>query len=327
MLEVLDPGLLSTVQDGGRPDLAHLGVPPGGACDPWGLAAANLLAGNAPDASALEMTVAGPALAVRATCVVALGGADLGARVEEEERPLRPGTAYLLRTGTRLVFEGGSGRGARAYLALAGGIAVPRILGSASTCLAGGFGGIEGRPLRAGDRLVPERPGDLAAAGRSWPADVPLGPPHDPDLATPVHVVPGPHAGRFPPGALEALLGTGWEVDPRSDRTGLRLAGPPLPGAGGGELVSLPMTWGAVQVPPDGRPIVLLADHPTVGGYPVIAVAIRADRPLLGQLRPGDEVRFELTAIDRAQAAARAEQALLGRGVELLGPDEEVEPW
>lgn len=327
MLEVLETGLLDTIQDAGRPDLAPLGVPPGGACDPWGLAVANALAGNAPDAPALEMTVAGPSLLAQAACVVALAGADLGGRLVGEGRPLAPGTAHLVRAGDRLVFAGGDGGGARAYLALAGGIDVPRVLGSASTCLAGGFGGIEGRPLRAGDRLVPARAGDLSAAGRRWPAAVPLGPPHDPDLASPVRVVPGPHADRFAPGTLETLLATAWEVDPRSDRTGLRLTGPPLPGADTGELVSLPMTWGAVQVPPDGRPIVLLADHPTVGGYPVLAVAVRADRPLLGQLCPGDPVRFELTSIDRARTAARAEHALLGRGVELLGPDEEVEPW
>ncbi|HUS14214.1 MAG TPA: biotin-dependent carboxyltransferase family protein, partial [Chloroflexia bacterium] len=202
--------MLSTVQDGGRPELAHLGVPRAGACDPWALAAANTLLGNPADAAALEITVAGPELQVLATCVVALAGADLGAHVPEEGRLLPPGAAYLLRGGTRLAFKGGSG--ARAYVALPGGIAVPPVLGSAATYLAGGFGGVGGRALRPGDRLRARTPEDRRAAGRRWPEQLP-GPAY---AGTPiVRVLPGPHGAWFAPDALQALVASEWEVGPQ----------------------------------------------------------------------------------------------------------------
>ncbi len=307
MLEVVLPGLLTTVQDGGRRGYSDLGVPSAGACDPLALAVANGLLGNPADAAALEMTLAGPTLRVLTTCVVALAGADFAARVEEDGRRLQSGGAYLLRGGTTLVCTSATG-GARGYLALAGGIAVPPVLGSAATYLAGGFGGLEGRLLRAGDHLLPAHPGDLQAAGRHWP---------DPPLSLPaaepptVRVVPGPHLAAFVPSILATLTDAIWTVGPQSDRMGLRLQGPTLirSAAGQAELLSLGMVWGALQVPSDGQPIALLADHQTVGGYPVPAVAIRANWPILGQLAPGAAVRFSLTDIPTAQAAYRAQQA------------------
>jgi len=307
MLEVVLPGLLTTVQDGGRRGYSDLGVPGAGACDPAALAVANGLLGNAAEAAALEMTIAGPTLRVLATCVVALAGSDFVARVEEDGRWLRPVGAYLLRGGTTLVCGSATG-GARGYLALAGGIAVPLVLGSAATYLAGGFGGLEGRLLRAGDRLLPLHPGDLQAAGRRWP-DPPISiPAADPPT---VRVVPGPHLTAFVPSILATLTAALWTVGPQSDRMGLRLQGPPLvrSAAGQAELLSQGMVWGALQVPADGQPIALLADHQTVGGYPVPAVAIRADWPILGQLAPGAVLRFALTDVPTAQAAYRAQQA------------------
>jgi biotin-dependent carboxylase-like uncharacterized protein len=306
MLEVLGPGLHSTVQDGGRPDASALGVPRSGACDPLALAAANVLLGNPPDAAALEMTLVGPELTVLAPCVVALAGADFQAKVPEDGRRLRPGTTHLLRAGCTVSF-GAARDGARGYLALVGGVDVPPVLGSRSTAPVGGFGGFDGRPLDEGDRLRPAHPGALGLGGRSWPGPGPssgvsvhLGP-------RTVHVVEGPHAVEFPAEAMELLLGTAWTVTPRSDRMGVRLAGPLLPPADGHEPVSLGMTWGAVQVPAGGAPIVLLADHPTVGGYRVIAVAASCDRPVLGQLRAGDEVRF--VRIDLVRACRMAVDA------------------
>ncbi|HEX6605485.1 MAG TPA: biotin-dependent carboxyltransferase family protein [Chloroflexia bacterium] len=318
MLEVVSPGLLSTVQDAGRTGYADLGVPGAGACDPHALAVANLLLDNPPGAPALEITIAGPEFTVDSTCVIALAGADLGAHLVEAERPLAPGGAYLLRGGVTLAFAGRD-VGARAYLSLPGGIAVPPVLGSASTYLAGGFGGLDGRPLRAGDTLRPVQPGDFHAAGRRWPA---------PSLLSPfplreggrgvrpvvtVRLVPGPHAHHFAPDALETLLAATWEVGPQSDRMGLRLRGPVLlhSAPARAELVSQGIVWGALQVPADGQPIALLADHQTVGGYPVLAVAIRADWPLLAQLPPGAPVRFALTTIAEAQVAYRAQQVAL----------------
>jgi antagonist of KipI len=314
MLEVVAPGLLSTVQDAGRTGYADLGVPGAGACDLHALAVANLLLDNPPDAPALEITIAGPEFTVAGTCVIALAGADLGAYLVEAERPLPPGGAYLLRGGVTLAFAGGTA-GARAYLALPGGIAVPPVLGSASTYLAGGFGGLDGRPLRAGDVLRPARTDDFHAAGRRWPAPLPA---FAPPLT--VRVVPGPHGDHFAPDALDTLLAATWEVGPQSDRMGLRLRGPVLAHSGPGraELVSQGIVWGAMQVPADGQPIALLADHQTVGGYPVLAVAIRADWPLPAQLSPGAPVRFALTTIAEAQAAYRAQQAALRAGAARL---------
>ncbi len=306
MLEVILPGLLSTVQDGGRRGYADLGVPGAGACDPAALVVANALLGNPADAAALEITIAGPTLRVLTTCVGALAGADFAARVEEDGRCLRPGGAYLLRGGTTLVCGSATG-GARGYLALAGGIAVPPMLGSAATYLAGGFGGLGGRPLRSGDRLLPTHPGDLHAAGWRWPDPLISAPAADPST---VRVVPGPHLAAFVPDLLAVLTGAVWTVGPQSDRMGLRLQGPALvrSAAGQSELLSQGMVWGALQVPSDGQPIALLADHQTVGGYPVPAVAIRADWPILGQLAPGAAVRFALTDVPTAQAAYRAQQ-------------------
>ena len=331
MLEVIAPGLLSTVQDAGRAGYADLGVPSAGACDPHALAVANLLLDNPPDAPALEITIAGPAFSVGNTCVVGLAGADLGAYLVGVERPLVPGGAYLLRGGETLAFAG-EAAGSRAYLALPGGIAVPPVLGSASTYLAGGFGGLDGRPLRAGDVLRPAHGGDFHAAGRRWPAPSAFSPFPEREggrgvrpVAPPtVRVVPGPHGDHFTPDALETLIAATWEVGPQSDRMGLRLCGPVLAHSAPAraDLVSQGIVWGALQVPADGQPIALLADHQTVGGYPVLAVAIRADWPLLAQLPPGAPVRFALTTIAEAQAAYRAQQAALRAAAEVArAPD------
>lgn len=333
MLQVVDAGVLATIQDAGRPAYTDVGVPIGGACDPWSLAVANALQGNDPAAPVLEITLAGPVFEVRGTCAVALAGADLGARVEGEYRLLAPGRVHLLRDGTRFRFAARR-HGARAYLALAGGVTAPIVLGSASTCLPGEFGGLDGRPLRAGDRLLPRRPGDLERAGLAWPDELAVAglawpeesaAAQDPTQPWVVHVVEGPHAAQGAPGALEALCSREWEIGAASDRTGLRLAGPPLPTAPGqGELVSTGTVWGAVQLPPDGAPIVLLADAPPVGGYPVPAVAARADWPVLGQLAPGDRVRFVRVTIEQAQRRCREQRQALERGTGLLA---RAEPW
>ena len=325
MLEVEEGGTLTTIQDGGRPEYAHLGVPVGGACDPWSLEAANLLQGNDPTAPVLEVTLSGATFRVLRTCTVALAGADLDARIPEELRWLAPGGVHLLRAGTHLRFADRKD-GARAYLALAGGIAAPYVLGSAATCLAGGFGGIEGRALRAGDRLLPARPDDLDRAGRRWPAP-PAWHPVPERLPVTLRVVAGPHARGGSAGAarrsLDALCSREWQVAPESDRTGLRLLGPPLGRRrDAGVLVSTGMRWGAVQAPPDGSPIVLLADAPPVGGYPVPAVVIRADLPVLGQLAPGDRLRFETIAIPEAQELYRERRRALDLAAGRLARDD-----
>jgi antagonist of KipI len=314
VLDVLDGGLLTTIQDDGRRDWAHLGVPESGAADPWSRAVANLLVGNDPDEAVLEMTLVGPTLAVRAASGVTIGlaGADLGARIRDGRR-LAPGRSHRLAAGDILEIPGdapnGPATGCRAYLALPGGIDAPIVLGSRSTCLAAGFGGLDGRALRAGDTIAALPIGKgLVTPELVWPeADDPGGRgAANPAATATLRVVAGPAPG------LDALLGVDWRVGSAADRVGARLDGDPLPDGIGGETTTQGVPWGAIQVPADGRPIVLGADHQSTGGYRVVGVVILADRPGLGQLGPGSVVR--LVAIERAATL----DALRGRREELI---------
>jgi len=320
--EVVDGGLASTIQDAGRSDWAHVGVPPSGPCDPWSLAVANLLAGSARGGAAVEMTLVGPTLVARRRTVVGLAGADLGGRVVGGRR-LAPGRSHRIEAGETIAFPGdGPDPRARAYLALPGGVDVPAVLGSRSTCLAAGFGGYEGRPIRAGDvlhaGLQEDGPGQDPATGeRTWPADPWLPVPSD---RTVLRVQPGPAPG------LERIAEQPWRVGSEADRVGIRLDGEVLADRIGGEAVSHGVTWGAIQVPPDGRPIVLGPDHQTTGGYPVVGVVISADRPILGQLRPGAGIELRIVNRDEAVAALRDREAELAAGAaamrETVGWDE-----
>jgi biotin-dependent carboxylase-like uncharacterized protein len=296
VLEVREPGLLTTVQDGrGRPDAAPLGVPRGGAADPDGLAVANLLLGNEATAAALEITMTGPELLVREACVMGLGGAELGASVGREgvARAAPTEASHALLPGDIVRFAGAdAGAGIRAYLALSGGIDVPEVLGSAATCLPGGFGGLQGRALRAGDVIVGR--GGVAFDEATWPM-----PSRRPAGAQLVRILAGLHATEA---ELHALCDGLWTVSPTSSRAGVRLTGRSIE-AGSGRLTSLPMTWGAVQLPPNGEPIVLLVDAPTVGGYPVIAIVASVDRGAIGQMGAGDEVVFTVVSHEEAQTA------------------------
>jgi KipI family sensor histidine kinase inhibitor len=313
-VEVLSPGLLTTVQDLGRHGYQRYGVPVCGPVDEFALWSANALAGNSPGAAGLELTVSGPVLRFHAAMVVALTGADLACRLHSVDLgawdvPLW--TAFFVRAGSLLECRGRRS-GCRAYLALAGGVATPLVLGSQATCLSGGFGGYDGRALAAGDWLAtgPVAPGRAQLAGRVAPVERRPAYAENPT----VRVIPGPQAGYFGDNALQVLLTQPYQVSPTSDRTGLRLAGPPLARAGapegGREMISCGMTLGAIQVPAGGRPIVLLADRQTVGGYPVIATVIRADLPLLAQCLPGaGSIRFQAVTVEEAQRLWRAQQA------------------
>jgi antagonist of KipI len=318
-LEVLEPGLLTTVQDAGRPDWTHLGVPVGGAADSWSLAVANLLAGADAGAAALEMTIIGPTLVVREAVTVGLAGADLGGVVRETGRRLLPGRSHGLVAGTTLAFPGGNA-GARAYLALPGGIDVPSVLGSAATLLSAGFGGVHGRAVEPGD-LLRECGGVEPRQDAAWPwiegdPIAALGTARGPRV---LRVVAGPGPG------ADALAAGQWRVRPDSDRVGLRLerAGEGDAVPGWGELLTHGVVRGAVQLPPGGSPMILLADHQTTGGYPVAAVVARADHPILGQLRPGDDVRFGTVTPDQARDAWLAQNRALARGAAALRGDDE----
>ena len=316
VLEVIDPGILSTVQDLGRHGYGHLGVPNSGACDRWGLAVANVLLGNDPFAAALEMTLVGPTMRVRGACAIGLGGADLGAVVLRTGDHIAPGMTHNLHDGDVIQFPGGPG-GMRGYLSLRGGLDVPLALGSRSTYMPARLGGIMGRPIETGDLIHGISATHEEMGARTWPERSSLLSGREPEL----RLVVGPDAALLP-GVLDTLLGRRWVIDPSSDRTGVRLVGhdgramPVHPA-----LVSRPVVLGAVQVPPAGAPILLQADHQTVGGYPVPAVVITADHPILAQLRPGGSVGFVLVGQAEALAALRDRADAFTSATERLGRD------
>ena len=304
-LEVLTPGFLTTVQDTlGRPDLARYGVSAAGAMDPLAAAAANALVGNAPEAALLELTVVGPTLRFTQRATFALAGADLDAALDG--RPVRPGWSCLARAGSILSF-GERRTGARAYLACAGGLDVPTVLGSRAADVRAGLSGLAGRALRAGDRLRIHPASDTASRSGRYLAAAAIA--DDPSRC--VRVLPGPHLHHFHADALAELCAAEWTVTDQADRMGYRLTGPPLRHAERADVPSVGLPLGSVQVPGDGQPIVLLADHQPTGGYTVLACVIRADISILAQRGPGDTVRFARSTPAEAQAALRAGYAAL----------------
>ena len=296
-LEVLEPGLLSTVQDGGRTGHRRSGVTAAGPMDARAFRAANRAVGNAEDAAAIECTITGPTLLFLAPTRLAVAGADLGAVLDRADLgpwPLPLGAAVLARPGNALRFLGRR-FGCRAYVAIQGGIDVPPVLGARATDLRGGFGGMLGRALTTGDRLALGSP--TGAAGVDSPADT-----HARAATVRVRVVLGPQDDHLETDSVALFLGTAWRVGQTSDRVACRLEGPPLRHRGPAEILSDGMVPGSIQVPPDGRPIVMMADSPTTGGYPKLATVVSADLPALAQLVPGEgEVRFEAVAVEDAQ--------------------------
>lgn len=287
VVAVREPGLLTSVQDPGRRGHRRIGVSGAGPLDAPAHAAANRALGNPEAAAALECTVAGPALEFLAPVRFAVAGADLGAVLERADLgawPVPLGARVLARPGNVLRFTGRRA-GCRAYVALEGGIEVPAVLGSRATDLQSGFGGVAGRALAAGDRLgvaaaALEAPRESAAAAHS--------------SAVTVRVVAGPQADHFDAATLARFFSEPFRLAATSDRVGCRLECEPLPHSGPAEILSDGMVPGSVQVPPDGRPIVMLHDGPTTGGYPKIATVVTPDLPRLAQLVPGEgEVRFE----------------------------------
>jgi biotin-dependent carboxylase-like uncharacterized protein len=284
-VEVISAGPLTTIQDLGRPGWAHIGVPRSGAADRGSLVQANLLLGNPPQAPALETTLVGPKLRCDADAIVALSGAPVKALVEGREIPMN--VAFALAAGEQLTV-GTARRGLRTYVAFAGGIDARLTLGSASTDLLTGLGPA---PLARGDVLRLGNPQELQSGRRTAQPEQPsVG---DPAECPTLGVVLGPRQDRFSDTAIAALLSDAFTVSAASNRIGVRLDGPALHRADT-ELLSEGLTSGALQVPSSGNPILLLADHPTTGGYPVIAVVIEADLPLAAQLRPGQHLRFGL---------------------------------
>jgi len=304
-LRVITPGMLTTIQDRGRWGWQDRGVPVAGPMDPRAHRLANILVGNDIDAATLELTLVGPEMEFEDERIAAVTGADFDVTVDSRAMPVN--APFAVGAGSVLRF-GRHRRGARAYLAIAGGITVPPVLNSRATHLPSAMGGVEGRPLRAGDRLP------LGKRGRT-PFSPKKG--YDPFFAAPeahatVRILPGPQLDRFAPEALDALQSAPFVVDAASNRMGFRLQGPALRRAGDGEMLSDATTLGALQVTAAGHPILLMADRQTTGGYPSLATVISADVGLAGQLAPGDSISFVVSTVREAMAALIAqEQALM----------------
>ena len=304
-ITVLKPGLLTTVQDGGRWGHQHLGVPPAGPMDALSHRLANRLAGNADDAAGLEVTLMGPELRLDQPVTLAIAGADLSARIDGAR--VAPGGSVECGPGMHLEF-GARTSGGRAYVAFAGGIDVPPVLGSRATHVPSAMGGLEGRVLRAGDALHVGRPlSPLDKLGVTLSTVEGAGSTRQ--LASGgarLRVMRGPQADCFDDAAFDLLERSRFVISPQSNRMGYRLTGARVAIASRTEMVSSATFTGALQVPPSGDPILLMADRQTSGGYPQMAVIITADLPAAGQLLPGDWVEFErcsrATAIDALRA-------------------------
>ena len=311
-----------TVQDLGRHGHQHVGLCPGGAMDPLSLQLANALVKNDVGAAALELTVLGPDLQFEHDTLVALVGAEFEADIPLNRPVLVPADS---RVGISR-----AARGARAYLAVAGGIAVEPVLGSRSTYIPGGFGGIEGRVLKRGDVLP--LAGNSAELSRErfaalkhkrgssvrWSVPSFTVPDREPIV---LHAIEGEHFGDFDANMQRLFFDTIWRVTPDSNRMGYRLAGPQLTRSKGGEILSGPTCLGSVQVPANGVPIALMADHQTTGGYPRIAEIASADVPRLAQIAPGGTVHFARCGLDiaaelRRDMKERLQQVLHGVGWE-----------
>jgi biotin-dependent carboxylase-like uncharacterized protein len=312
-LLILKPGPLTTVQDQGRIGYRHIGVPLSGALDGESLELANALVGNAPGAAALEILYGGPVIEVIAETVrVALGGgqghiaiAGGGSIPAWQSVTLKRGEVFEVIADRRL---------SCCTLAVAGGIAVPLFLGSAATYVRAGIGGFEGRALKEGDALplalprAPEREELFLPAPPSLKSEERIA------------VVFGPQDEVFTDEAHSLLLESEFRVSPAADRMGMRLDGPRLSHRGGWDIVSDAIPEGAIQVPGSGQPIVLLADHPTPGGYPKIATVVSADLPVVGRRRPGDRLAFRAVAIEEAEALSRQARKSLDALLRSLEP-------
>ena len=304
-IDILSPGLLTTVQDAGRFGYRAAGVGSAGALDAYSRQVANLLVGNSADAAVLEITLQGPRLYFHRAARIALCGATIDARAKDQG--LSGWRCIDLPAQTELQL-GACRNGCRAYLAITGGFDVPLVLGSRSTDLRGGFGGIEGRALRTGDHL-PLTTSISVTTLKIAPWWIDPTPDLDFANAVTIRVLPGCDALS----QNQSLFASAYRVAVASNRQGLRLQGPALQVRHAHEAISEPVPPGTVQLPPDGQPIVLLADAQTVGGYPRIGHVIAADLPRLAQSRPGDALHFERIEPEQARILACQQRQRLAR--------------
>jgi antagonist of KipI len=302
---VQSPGLFTTVQDLGRYGYGPLGVSPSGAADPIALRLGNLLVGNPEGAPALEMTLSGGTFTFPEGGMIALAGSAFAATLDGSSLPMW--TSCLMRPGQTLKVAAAQ-FGARCYLCVRGGIAVKPFLGSASTHILSGLGGIEGRPLRKADVL---NTGAAPAAAFDHPRSIP------PEILSRfeprsvLRATVAPQTDRFSAEARDTFYRSRYRVTEQSNRMGLRLDGESVEAPCSGQMITEGVSLGAVQIPAGGQPIILFVEQQTTGGYPKIANVISADLASVGQLRPGDQIQFELVSAETARSLIREQEALL----------------
>jgi len=292
--EVLEPGILTTIQDLGRYGFSEFGVPPSGALDTSSLRVGNLLVGNGEEEACLEITLMGLRIRALKEVVIAITGGDLSPILNGES--VEMWRTHLLVQDDVIAFKK-AGAGCRAYLSAGGGFLVPTVMGSSSTYLSGEFGGLEGRPLRKGDVLYTSSSSSLDKLGLRFPSD--WIPSFEKEVL--LRIIPGPQDHHFTEKGFQTLTSSSYEVTPQCDRMGVRLDGPRIERRPDVEesIISEGLTSGAVQVPGDGKPIIFLTELVT-GGYTKIATIISTDLPRVAQLKPGDRVRFKPVSIEEA---------------------------
>ena len=299
-LEVITPGLMTSVQDRGRFGFQALGISVSGALDPDGFDLANALAGNEAGTGALEIRMLGPTLEVTAESVtVALAGTGAGIEVMSPEREMISACRSVTFRKGQVFRIGAIGDSAVCYLAVHGGFDLPDVYGSQSTCMSAGFGGFHGRILEKGDCLPLRK-----AAAESVSQRILRRPP-EPDSSPVIRVIAGPQDDYFSAAGIETFFRRGYTVSQAVNRMGMRLEGAAVAHEKGFNIASDGIVRGAIQVPGNGLPIILMADCQTTGGYPKIATVISTDMPKLGRMMPGADIRFEAVSVEEAEAVAR----------------------
>ncbi|MFP3388171.1 biotin-dependent carboxyltransferase family protein [Brevibacillus sp. SIMBA_040] len=319
-IEVISPGLSTTVQDRGRYGYQQHGVNVGGAMDDLALQMANLLVGNKSTDAVLEITIKGPTLLFQKDMVIAICGGEFNPVIDDQ--PVLSNRPVWIKSGSVLQF-GHAKHGCRAYLAVAGGWDVPLVMGSRSTNLRAGFGGFEGRMLKSGDTLrhheqspyslflaqqLKNQAGSSSYSHMNWFISANS---YSTTQEAVVRVIRGEQFDDFTEQSRHSFFQQSFQVSPRSDRMGYRLTGPTLTLTSPNELISAAVTSGTIQVPPDGQPIVLMADRQTIGGYPKIGYVASVDLSVVAQLRPGDPVRFVEISLRDAQSALYEREILM----------------
>lgn len=298
-MEILNPGVLTSVQDAGRFGRQRFGMSPAGAMDSYSMTLANILVGNPRNTGVLECTLAGPTIRFDANCIAAVTGADMAPTLNG--KPVAMGEALEVPAGSTLKL-GAAKNGCRTYIAVAGELDLPKIDGSQSTLLRSGIGGYEGRKLKAGDVIGICPP---ISDVRNIPIRKLFEPQHFVDEVT-VRVILGPQEDRFTEAGLKTFLSQTYTVSAKSDRMASRLEGAKVEHITDANIISDGIPMGAVQVPGSGEPMIMMSEHQGSGGYTKIANVISVDIPLVAQCGPGKRIRFRAVSVQEAQALYRA---------------------